>query len=460
MRAGFAAAVALYALLTGPAIGEQTFPYTAYVATDNAYVRSGPGENHYPTGKLRRGDRVEIYRHDPGGWCAIRPVEGSFTWVPGRYVDPGEDGLGTIVEDGVAARVGSQFSDIRDAIWVRLHQGEIVEVLGKKQFRTEPEPGLWYKIAPPAGEFRWVFGKDLNPKRHHGGIREQPAGGSGPLLAPGRSSDDGALAAPRDPSGARSNDGLVDPVQSAGHWSLSKGRSERASEPGSPEIAAPSLREVEADRFKAPLRSAGDSFRPEAPPTGNTPMRRLSPEQLQAELDDVDLELSIMLAEEPTVWKLDELAIRAKALLAEAETAVERGRVRLVANRIAQADQIKRRYEAVSGMYDATERHNRQLADLGRIRDPSRLQPPSEGRFDGVGRLVRAVPSRLGGPRYALVDDRGDVRCYVTPAPGVRLDYHAGRRIGVSGIRGYLAEQGARHVTAKHVTVLDDRRLR
>ena len=38
--------------------------------------------------KLKRGAEVEVYRHDPGGWCAIRPVEGSFSWVSARYVKP------------------------------------------------------------------------------------------------------------------------------------------------------------------------------------------------------------------------------------------------------------------------------------------------------------------------------------------------------------------------------------
>ena len=61
------------ALCCFAANGEQTFPYTAYVAVDDVYVRSGPGQNYYPTDKLKRGQEVEVYRHDPGGWCAVRP---------------------------------------------------------------------------------------------------------------------------------------------------------------------------------------------------------------------------------------------------------------------------------------------------------------------------------------------------------------------------------------------------
>ena len=42
---------------------------------------SGPGKNYYPTDKLHKGEKVEIYRHDPGGWCAIKPPRQSFSWV-------------------------------------------------------------------------------------------------------------------------------------------------------------------------------------------------------------------------------------------------------------------------------------------------------------------------------------------------------------------------------------------
>ena len=52
------------------------------------------------------------------------------------------------------ARVGSALAEVRDVIQVRLDEGEQVELL-------EPPSGNspWRKIAPPSGEFRWVFSK-------------------------------------------------------------------------------------------------------------------------------------------------------------------------------------------------------------------------------------------------------------------------------------------------------------
>ena len=55
--------------LAGPGRCDE-FPYTACVNSADVFVRSGPGKNYYPTDKLSKGDKVEVYRHDPGGWCA------------------------------------------------------------------------------------------------------------------------------------------------------------------------------------------------------------------------------------------------------------------------------------------------------------------------------------------------------------------------------------------------------
>ena len=156
-----AAALIVFCNLAPRAIAaeEPTFPYTAYANTDDVYVRSGPGKNYYPTEKLKRGDAVEVYRHDPGGWYAIRPPHGSFSWVPARLLQPTKDHLAVVVGDRVVSRVGSGMSDVRDVIQVRLDRGEQVEILETRSLMTAGHAEAWCKITPPSGEFRWVFGK-------------------------------------------------------------------------------------------------------------------------------------------------------------------------------------------------------------------------------------------------------------------------------------------------------------
>ena len=137
---------------------EQSFPYKAYITADEVYVRSGPGENYYPTDKLKAGTEVEVYRHDPGGWFAIRPPKDSFSWVSSRHLRLDGGNLATVTDERVAARVGSRMNDTRDVIQIRLHKGEMVEVL-------EPRDGT-----EPAGD------NDLDSL-----VQDRAAGGQVPL---------------------------------------------------------------------------------------------------------------------------------------------------------------------------------------------------------------------------------------------------------------------------------------
>jgi SH3-like domain-containing protein len=164
----FLRCVALACLLASivSTVRAESFPYTAYIRSDDVNVRSGPGDNYYPVSKLARGDVVEVYRHDPGGWYAIRPPAGSFSWISGEFLKPIDGSTAVVIGDRVVARVGSAFSDVRDCIQVRLERGEEVDVIEAKRFNEGPAAQTWYKIAPPAGEFRWVSGKFVERELH------------------------------------------------------------------------------------------------------------------------------------------------------------------------------------------------------------------------------------------------------------------------------------------------------
>ena len=173
------AAVVVGWAVPGVRAEQPDFPYTAYVSIDDAYVRSGPGKHYYPTEKLVRGDAVEVYREDPGGWLAIRPPRKSFSWVPASALQPTKHHLATITGDRVASRVGSRLNDSRDAVQVRLERGEEVEIIAAETLTTDGQPDLWCKISPPSGEFRWIYGKfvDRTPPAPASIVRE-------PLSAP------------------------------------------------------------------------------------------------------------------------------------------------------------------------------------------------------------------------------------------------------------------------------------
>lgn len=136
------------------------FPYVGIVSDSETFARSGPGLDYYPTQRLPLNSMVEIYCELPTGWAAIRPPEGSFSWVRGRFIEAQqESGLGKILSDNVAACVGSAVGDSRDVVQVRLRKDEPVSLVEKTYTGSE----VWYRIAPPSGEFRWVNLSNIIP---------------------------------------------------------------------------------------------------------------------------------------------------------------------------------------------------------------------------------------------------------------------------------------------------------
>lgn len=155
-----------------PLHAQETFPYVATVQTDNATVHGGPQADFYTTDRLPRGTEVEVYRHEQDGWCAIRPPATSFSWVPAEHLEITDNPtLARVINIPVKTRVGSNFDDVHDVEYISLRQGEIVELLGSKMLSesSAEDPVRWFKIAPPAGEFRWIHSRALGiapaPKR-------------------------------------------------------------------------------------------------------------------------------------------------------------------------------------------------------------------------------------------------------------------------------------------------------
>lgn len=139
------------------------FPYQAIVRNNETEIFSGPAAVHYATDKISQGEIVQVYRHDPGGWCAIRPNEGSFSLIPEAAVEIIDDGIGRIKQDNTQAWVGTRLGSVEKPLWqIKLSQGEEVEILGEASWPSpDGHSTIWYQIAPPAGEFRWVRFADL-----------------------------------------------------------------------------------------------------------------------------------------------------------------------------------------------------------------------------------------------------------------------------------------------------------
>lgn len=150
-------------VMSGTARGDE-YPFTGYVGTDRAEVASGPGRRFYTTDRLARGTEVEVFREDEAGWLAIRPPEGSFSWIPADEVEfTAEEDVGK-VRQATQCWIGTKIERVQEhRSLVSLKPGELVQVLDRRSITDEAgAEQTWLKIAPPAGEFRYIHGRDIS----------------------------------------------------------------------------------------------------------------------------------------------------------------------------------------------------------------------------------------------------------------------------------------------------------
>lgn len=133
-------------------------PYVVFVAHEGAYTRCGPAGDYYRTDPLRLGQELEVYLETDDGWLGVRPPTGSFSWVPAEQVEAEVDETaGVVIREDAVAWIGTHLGRARKYQWqVQLAVGEPVTILGKAQRNAGSGPQMWYRIAPPSGEFRWV----------------------------------------------------------------------------------------------------------------------------------------------------------------------------------------------------------------------------------------------------------------------------------------------------------------
>lgn len=139
------------------------FPYKARVVVSEAWVRSGAGDAFYPTQTLKKDAEITVRRHDPGGWFMIDPPEGSFSWIPEKYVRQLSSTKGEVIENNAVVFVGSSFGDETHVWQRRLTAGDSVRIVDRREVDTQSGPKIMLKIKPPSREYRWIPGAHVIP---------------------------------------------------------------------------------------------------------------------------------------------------------------------------------------------------------------------------------------------------------------------------------------------------------
>jgi hypothetical protein len=491
--------VALCLSAASGAVAVQQFPLQAMVLRDGAMVHSGPGAMHYGTAELERGTLVEVWRFDPGDWCAIRPEEGSFCLVPATAVESSGNGMGQVIEDGLQVWVGTRLGPVEKPLWqVKLERGEEVEILGRSSWpNPEGFPTEWLQIAPPAGEFRWMKRSDLQlpdektllpAGQRESAIRRGPQG----VVRTG-------FAAEPPPQDATPS--LDDPFAGLDMQQLAafpaepvSGRATANTEPLPGELPPrdagwrPARKpfQLAPERNQAALADRSDAV----PPVGGSwsnaagslqvstqlpndsrlaslPIERFADqaaatqptfagERLVPTLAELDLRISAEIVKPAEYWDLESLASQILRAQAAATTDLERDQAGRLVRKV---DQLRITRTGLLG--------GKETATVPAIASPGR--PVGSGvdtsvelgaTYDAHGWLNELVQQNgSAGSTYVLQDQTGRITHHIGAEPGLNLHRYLRQRIGVVGQRGYNQRLKLSHVTAERVVVLESNPL-
>ncbi len=455
------------------------FPYQAFVVQDKATVHSGPGAVHYATDELTVDSVVEVYRHDPGGWCAIRPPKGSFSLIPASAINLIGDRVGEIEIDGIQAWVGTRLGAVENPLWqVKLNENERVQILGELSWpNPEGHSTSWFQVSPPAGEFRWIRKADIKPPVLQNQLPDaiaakpirsaesdiptdiQTDGRFNNRVAQASYQDDPAFEESLDPPSTQNttvNQGwkqATTPIRIADRRVASI-----PTEPFKiPAIDSPSKVEpITGGGYKRP--AATEPAKPTTAAVQNSsPIleEKLAPLSgpVSQRLLVLDASLTTEMLKSPDEWDLETILNQATSVSTASSDIRERQQAVRLIKKIRKCIAIQSNFENV---YTDNRLDDTLIGVVGTGVD-SQVQLGT--RYDAHGWLNQLVRGKGNlEPTYVLENDKGEIIFHVGPAPGLNLNRYLKSKVGVIGKRGYHRELKMNHVTADRVVVLDSTR--
>ncbi|MCC9609509.1 SH3 domain-containing protein [Blastopirellula sp. JC732] len=456
------ASVSLFALLlamVSPAAAQK--PQRAVIVTNVSDIYSGPGEDYYVCDFLEEGAEIEIYDEVENGWLAIRPPHGSFSWVlADALIETDKPNLLEASRDQAPCFIGSRLDERRDAAHVRLMRGEVVQKLGSGQ-SLNAETGQvekWTKIAPPAGEFRWIKADTAKL------LSEMPETASTSSTTPE----------------AKMN-------LSAGGWNKRSGDSPWSLDDPEPEpvrnstvpvtpVAQQSAQiPVTASLPPGPLNHAKASAVAMIPGSMTVAAPATMPNfggDFHASMQWLEAELTKTVSQPIDQWDFNSLKAAAQQLRYTGATPLERGEALVMVEKIEEFSQLQARKREASRIATTipTDKPAATVASADMASD-AEVKPSDIGtgvfvgnddaRYDGEGWLMpvikRATSSRNSArytPPFALTDEDGNVLQFVTPSPGVNLRRYLKQKVGLYGQVATTEEFTRPHLTASRVVVL------
>ncbi|MBI5761768.1 MAG: SH3 domain-containing protein [Planctomycetales bacterium] len=391
---------------TGFAADDHTFPYEAVVEANDVSVRSGPGPKYYSTGKLKRGDRVTVIRHDLGGWYVIKPPAGSFSWIPDQNVkrstvDPDRGTVVNTTNKPVSVRVGSATGNDIGVEQRKLSPGDEVEILGERLLPGEKgPPQKWLQITPPLREYRWITGQSV--------------------VALSQMAKAVSVASLEHPEPRR----LITPEVKSNAVIHVSGEYDEPRPVPKPAAKTPA-------KSKSTKRGAGDAWL----------LDGLTPEQLAAEraaLDELECRYLAIKEQPSEKWNFGTLPDEYLGLRDDVRHPAIQRRIELRLRDIASDERFRDTNADFVRITSTAAQREAQLAAMQeRLEQAARAANPV---FDGAGIVQLTTDSTPQAPRYVLLGLDGKVLAHLHPEPGIDIAPWVGLEAGVRGQRSHHAE--------------------
>jgi hypothetical protein len=424
--------------------------YRAQVKVRRGNVYTSPTSDQSVCDELPVGAVVHIYMETADGYVAIRPTPRCFSWVESRFLLIDSDGeKGTVRTAGVPSWIGQPEQSVRSHLrMVQLDRGEIVQIRGSREMALSRNGRKLQltKIAPPHGEFRWMLKRDLQQ------------GDSEPIV-------DSTATLPMEDNSSVGQFNRVQPVQFE-----------------QPIVATANTTGQVSNRFVPrwlnPARSprsrgaqSSQSFNVQTASftlLDNTSDVATTAVPLPHDLGGLENYLSQMVARKTSDWELGPIRDRVLQML-NAAPAQQRTAYENLLARIQQFQDIhQQRLRLAKTSFGTVPRRLMNIngevlplrtsdiaKDLVDLSTQGTLSAEAQRTaYEETGYLMEVHSSRRGAPQYALVDEQGDVKVFVTPVPGLNLAHYLTKHIGIFGRRGYLYRLKTQHVTITRVVDL------
>jgi hypothetical protein len=360
---------------------------------------------------------------------------------------------------------------------VELKAGELVAILGQKSIGAKDgNQTTWLKIAPPAGEFRWIHLRDVSRQKPEERPQVEPIAASIEDLnekepeEPWRITVSGNAIAIRPLDAGSMFDRNVQPAQfksgvpAESPQPLSTDgfvpRKRRPGEPPSSTVRRTSPTPISSNPISprlasVPARQDNSSIASIATPIS----RGIGSDDIGRQLEQIEVDLSLMLAQDRSQWNLAALRQRVDRLIETGADPAARGRARLTLDKI---KQFENAFDASSNAPISSSTAGQ--ASSGTFANPhssvnlqSSANTLADPRYDAQGWLKPVISKKSDKPvaPYAVVDKDGQPICFVSPSPGLNLNRYLNKEVGLYGRRGYLAELKKPHVMAERVIEMD-----